>query len=360
VREDRFGTAGVHGGNAGRHEMQRTSSRGEILEIIVFAIASFLLSNLGTWILFFLVPLQMIYARRGQRALILCAATSFALLLLFSAYEFIFKSSRDAVSALLTAASLVPIFSLLAGIVILNLAALGRLRATVRLIVGSLVAGFCTLILYLGAMLFAEFPNAILAIFTDFSDLLQGLLTRLDAETASALSVLFEPAAMMKVFIEYSLRTYIFLYFLIIAIAWFIGDAIASRMYAPERRAERPRLSTFRLESWFLWPLIAAGALILVDRLVPITIVSAVAWNAGLIVWFLFGMQGLAIVKFIFEKHRLPRILWTLVVVGICMLLLRADLNIVLIIAIPAFGVSENWIRYRIPWDPKADDFGKE
>jgi hypothetical protein len=185
-------------------------------------------------------------------------------------------------------------------------------------------------------------------------------LERLDTESAGLFASLLEPASLMRDFIDYSLRTYVFMYFLVLAFAWFTGGAIASRMYVPGQRTQRPRLSAFRMESFYLWPLIAAGAMILLDRLMPISIVSAVGWNVGLVVWFLFGMQGLAIAKFVFEKHRLPRILWTLTIAGICILLLRVDLNIVLIIAIPLLGVSENWIRYRISRDPEADDFGKE
>ncbi len=376
VREDRFGTAGVRGGDAGRHEMQRTSSRGEILEIIVFAIASFLLGSLETWAFFSFIPLQMIYMRRGQRALILSSALSFVLLMFVGAYYFIFRSDRDAVSALQYAAQLVPVLSLLAGIIVINLKALCMVRATVRLIFGSLVSGLCTLILYLGAMLFTEFPNAVLAFFTEISNNVRNLFAILDVELISSLAAFLEPTALMERVIFYMLRGYTFMYFLMLSFSWFVGGALASRMYFPGQGAIRPRLSAFRLENWFLWPLIAAGALILLDKLIPIAIISAISWNIGLIFMFLFGIQGLAIVKFVFEKHRLPRIIWTLFMAMICIMLIRtfwtlvltgmkimpfsADLNIVLIIAIPAFGVSENWIRYRIPWDPKADDFGKE
>jgi hypothetical protein len=37
-------------------------------------------------------------------------------------------------------------------------------------------------------------------------------------------------------------------------------------------------------------------------------------------------------------------------------LLASPGIGIVVLIGIPAFGVSENWIRYRIPLDSATDD----
>ncbi len=71
---------------------------------------------------------------------------------------------------------------------------------------------------------------------------------------------------------------------------------------------------------------------------------------------FLYGLQGLAIIRFIFEKHGVPRFLWLLVIVGLAMLSASPRAGPFVILAVPAFGVSENWIRYRVPRDAEPTE----
>jgi asparagine N-glycosylation enzyme membrane subunit Stt3 len=69
----------------------------------------------------------------------------------------------------------------------------------------------------------------------------------------------------------------------------------------------------------------------------------------GLVLLFLYGLQGMAILRFLFEKHGIPRILWLLLVAGLAVLAASPRAGRVVILAVPLFGVSENWIRYRVP-----------
>ncbi len=350
--------------------MQKTSSRGENLEIIIFSVAAFLVCYLRTSIFFFLVPLQVLFIRRGARALALSSAASFAFILLLYLYTFIFETGRDAASALMMVTQLIPIFCALAGLMTVDLLPSDRLRGALRLCIGALVAGGGAILLFLSFLFLEGYPDAVLSLFTDAVQFYQVLFSNLDAETLGPFSVFLNPSSLMKTTVDVLLRTCLFWYFLILAFAWFTGGAIGFRMALPGmRKKERPRLASFRLESWYMWPLIASGAAVLLDLIVPIPAVSAAGWNVGLVVMFLFGMQGLAIVKFVLEKYGLPRFIWTIAVALLCIVVLNAinaiayrsvDLNVILVAAIPAFGVSENWIRFRIPRDPEAEDSGKE
>ena len=112
--------------------------------------------------------------------------------------------------------------------------------------------------------------------------------------------------------------------------------------------AASARLASFRLESHYLWPFIASWAGIGLGLLVDLGVVSYVVWNVGLVMLFLYGLQGLAILRFLFEKRGLPRLLWLLLVVGLVVLAASPRAGIVVVFGIPLFGVSENWIRYRV------------
>jgi hypothetical protein len=95
-----------------------------------------------------------------------------------------------------------------------------------------------------------------------------------------------------------------------------------------------------------------------VDLFFGISFWAYIAWNVGLVVLFVYGLQGLAIIRFLFEKHGVPRFLWLLLIVGLALLAASPRAGIFVILAVPVFGVSENWVRYRIPRDAEPTEQG--
>ncbi|HTP58461.1 MAG TPA: DUF2232 domain-containing protein, partial [Spirochaetia bacterium] len=120
--------------------------------------------------------------------------------------------------------------------------------------------------------------------------------------------------------------------------------------------------SAFRLEGFWLWVLIGALALILADLFFgsrlsgPAMYAQYAAWNIGLIVVFLYGLQGLAIARFLFEKNGLPRLLWLLLLVVLAVLGASPRVGFFVILGLAAFGVSENWVRLRVVADRKPNE----
>jgi hypothetical protein len=88
--------------------------------------------------------------------------------------------------------------------------------------------------------------------------------------------------------------------------------------------------------------------LVLADLFFGISYWAYAAWNIGLVLLFLFGLQGMAIMLFIFEKHRVPRLFWFLLVGGLVVLAASPGAGLFIVLAVPVLGISENWIRYRI------------
>ena len=195
----------------------------------------------------------------------------------------------------------------------------------------------------------AAFQQAVTSLFVEISKTLSAVFTPADAVTGSLLSPLLEPAKLRQISEAYLLRSLVADYLMLLTFTWWAGQAAAARTAAFFGVRPRFHFAAFRLEGGWLWPLIAAGALVLADLFFGISFWAYAAWNAALVFLFLYGLQGLAILRYIFEKHGLPRLFWLLLLVAIAVLAASPRVGLFVMIAVPAFGVSENWIRYRVP-----------
>jgi len=197
----------------------------------------------------------------------------------------------------------------------------------------------------------AAFQSSMAGLFVDISKTLSAVFAPADAVAGSMLAPLLQPQKLRQIAEAYFLRTVVADYLMLLAFSWWAGQAAASRSAALFRVRPRFHFALFRLEGGWLWPLIAAGALVLADLFFGISFWAYAAWNVGLGVMFLYGLQGLAVLRFLFEKHGLPRMLWLLLIVVIGVLAASPRVGMFVMIALPVFGVSENWIRYRVPRD---------
>ena len=188
------------------------------------------------------------------------------------------------------------------------------------------------------------------ALFADVSKSLSGVFApTADTGAAAVFLQMLQPDRLRKVSEAYLLRSLLADYMVLLAFSWWAGQASANRSRALAGFPPVFKLSRFRLEAVWLWPLIASGALVLADLFFGISVLAYAAWNVGLVLLFIFGLQGMAIVLFLFEKYRVPRLLWFLLIVGLVILAASPGAGVFIVLAIPVLGISENWIRYRIP-----------
>jgi hypothetical protein len=333
-----------------------TSARSRILEAFLFAVSSVVLYNLWIGLLFFLVPLQVVAARRGQSGF-LPAAGLFLVMAVGVSVVRAAAAARGVDWGGLVAAEAAILLTLLVGLGMVNLRALGGFRGLTRLLAATLAVGLLAIPLFLIVPGLPGFRKAMEGVFSDITKTLQSLVSPAGA-APSFLGPLLQPAELMRISVEYFLRSFLLDVFVLLGFSWWAGTAAAARTATPGLRRPAPRLAAFRLEAFYLWPLIAAWAAILLDLVVGISIASYVAWNVGLVLLFLYGLQGLAIVRFLMEKHHLPRLLWWVLLAFLAVLLASPRGSLFVVIAVPAFGVSENWVRYRIRGD--SDQSGKE
>jgi uncharacterized protein YybS (DUF2232 family) len=138
-------------------------------------------------------------------------------------------------------------------------------------------------------------------------------------------------------------RNYLFSYFLVMSSSWLIAD----RFYARVSGRSSFNLLFFRVPESLLWPIIAAWAGVLLDSTVGIPVIGFLFWNYGMILLFLYALQGIGVLKYLFGRHGVSRLIQMLVVFSAAVVMLTPRLNLVLIVGIPLLGLSEYWVHYR-------------
>jgi hypothetical protein len=332
--------------------MMRSTLGGRFLESLLFAVSSLVLYLFGVGRVLFLVPLQVISVRRGTAGLASAAGIAVVVLTAIRLAGLLPAPLEE--GALLTSGAEVAMFVLLAGgLAVANLRLSGT-RALVRLLAAA--GCVCLAGAPLVAVLAAS-PAVISLVdgaFADTSRMLQSIFATGDSVAGTVLEALIVPDMLKAMIREYLLHSFVLAVFALLAFSWWAGSTAAARTPQPAA-VPRWRFAAFRLESWWLWPLIASLALVAADLLglgerAPgswASYASYAAWNAALVMLFLFGLQGLAILRFWLEKRRLARAVWPLVVALVLVALATPRLNAVAAVVLPLFGASENWVRYR-------------
>jgi hypothetical protein len=338
--------------------MRTTSSRGRILEVSLFAIGSVLFTRLGLGALFFLIPLQIVRVRRGRGGLYLAVGIVLVLLAGCSIYDYSFSYGGTDAAAILAGFDFVETLLFILGLVIVNAGLLDRYRGLLRLLAATMTTALIAIPICLLAPRIPAFPAAMQQLFERLAGIFKdGVALAGPTVPESPVTQILTPSDLMSIFSVYAARCFLLSYFITLTLGWWGGTLIAARTVRfGQAHLPVPRLAGFHLDGYFVWALIGGGALILLDRIIYIPALSYPAWNLGLVVFFLYGLQGLAILKFLFEKYRLPRLLWALFLVLIAFALISTQAGIIVMIAIPAFGVSENWLRLRVPRGPEAED----
>jgi hypothetical protein len=335
--------------------MQQKSAGARILEVLLYTLPSLILYHTGIGIALFLIPLQIVASRRGIRGYLACAGAFLAVILGMRFYPWV-ASRGTTPPDLLVYMELATVVLLLLGLAGANMPLRRRPRTLMLLLGISVVAGLAAIPAAVLLSRSAAFQQSMQGLFAEISGMLGTVFATSDTVTGSLLSTLLEPSRLRQLSEAVLARSLLLDYFALLAFSWWAGQAASARTASVFGVPPRFRFAEWRLEGFWLWPLIASGALVLADLFFGISFWAFGAWNAGLVVLFLFGLQGMAILRFLFEKHGIPRFLWLLLVAGVVMLAASPRVGLFVIVALPVFGVSETWIRYRVPRDPAPSE----
>lgn len=140
------------------------------------------------------------------------------------------------------------------------------------------------------------------------------------------------------------LKTFLPVFELLILFLWRLAELIDARL-----RGAGPGLTlrNFRTPQALLWPVIFCWLLNLVDLIFPLGRLAWVFWNAGLALLVIYGIQGLGVAQSFLDRWKIRRGLQVLLLFVFLSLLARPVAGLVLMIAVPVLGISENWVKYR-------------
>jgi hypothetical protein len=331
--------------------MYQKSAGGRWLEILLFTLSSLFLYHTGVGIVLFLIPLQVVASRRGLRGLLISTSVFMAVFLAIRFYPAVVNRGGS-LPDILGSMEIGVVALFLLGMIAVNFPLRRRPRTLAMLLAATGAAALAALPIALWLPTQAGFQQSMANLFVEISKTLAGVLSPVDSVGGSLLTPLLEPAKLRQISEAYLLRSLAADYAMLLSFSWWAGQAASARTAALFGVRPTFRFAEFRLEGWWLWPLIAAGALVLADLFFGISFLAYAAWNVGLVLLFLFGLQGMAILRFLFEKHGIPRLLWLLLLIVLAVLAASPRAGLFVLLTVPVFGVSENWIRFRVPHSP--------
>ncbi len=327
--------------------MYQRSTGGLWLEVVLFTLSSLFLYLTGM-VPLFLIPLQVVASRRGMQGLVAASGVFLVVFLGIRLFPLVRSEGASGLN-ILVVIEIAFVLVLLIGMVIVNFPLRKRPRTLVMLLSATAVAGIAAIPSALLLSGYAPFQQSMTNLFVDASKMFSGVIASADVTAGSLFASLLVPAKLQELALAYLLRSFLADVVVLLSFSWWAGQASAARTSAIFGVRSTFRFSAFRLEGWYLWPLIFSGALILLDLVFGISFWAYAAWNVGLVLLFLYGLQGMAILRFLFEKHGIPRMLWLLLIAGLVFLAASPRAGLFVILAVPFFGISENWIRYRVP-----------
>ncbi len=330
--------------------MELDSPRAYWIDVIGLGLASVLMFRFGLLRLLFLVPIQLVWIRRGEQAAISSSAVTLLGIAAASAASVMQVSAVAGGARALVVLDVVFVLAMLAGLFTMNsprvrvqvgegsreLTTAERAIATVLL--GAALLGPVLLWISRGAT-----ADQLIAVQVE---LIRPLLEATGATTD-------EVWALTELVVGAILSGVLFGFLLLVAANWWVGMLVAfrTRLRLPAGNPVMERLSSyapaqFVLPAWFVWALIVAWAGVLGSIVFDFQGLSYVFWNAGFVTLALYAMQGISILLHFAERRKLARGTRMMFAAGLVLGLLIPGLNIVIGLGLPGLGVSEMWVDF--------------
>ena len=316
------------------------------IEIGVFAAVSLGLHLLAPGVFLFLIPLQVLVVRRGS------SAFGCAVLLLASLAALVelamggMRATLPAAESYLHNIQLFLSAALLGGLWLVNEPRVLPYRHLLRIIIVTGAAGLVAIPFIGGLMSDPEFSRAMLEYVAD-----QPLL-RMNLNASAGLDAPPPNIAAIEQFAtmigEILLRGVLFLYLVYLVTAWWLGSLWGARTVGMQ--SPIGRLVAFRLEPWCIWAILLSGAVVLGDALLgDIGLLSYVGWNVFSVFLFLFALQGIGVLKWLYQRYNVPGPMRVMIGVVLVFMLFRPVLTFVPVFGLPLLGISETWVDFKRP-----------
>lgn len=284
----------------------------------------------------FLVPLAVIGKRHGPEWLGTAALVTGGVVLATRITSLIRLGVEWDLAVLLL--EMLPPAVFLGGLYLLETRLLVGVRRVYRLLQAVMITGAVSVPVIL---LVSSSDTAMGALREQF-ELLHAMFTGPEADTA-ALGRYATVDGMMEAVFDLLLSTFLFVYAVMLAGNWYLGELIGART----RGVEPLRLRDYRLPEVFVWVLVAALSGALLSLVGNIGVFEHLAWNGVFIILFLYGVQGIGIIWSLLDRWDVARGIRIGVGAALAFLLLVPGANLLVVLGVPGLGVAETWIHFR-------------
>ncbi|MEE8441774.1 MAG: DUF2232 domain-containing protein [Spirochaetia bacterium] len=331
-------------------------------DVVGLAVAAVLLFRSGLLLLVFLIPIQIVWVRRGERAGLLSSGFFLGALAFLKFVDYLrIRSMLNGASGglgLLFLDIVLPV-AFLAGLYLLNTP-----RLIMRVADGvhelSVVERFgatvlTAAIIYVPTIVLVYLSGSVDGIIAAQVELISSLLIVVDATADEIL-------ALTRLVIRIFLSGFLFGFFIILVGGWWLGTGLALgkrlALPGPNEVAERLRMlsiTRFCVPGVMIWIVIAAWGAVLVSMLVDVGWLSFVMWNFAFLTLAMYAIQGLAVIWHLLDRRKIARAQRVGLAVALVIGLLIPGLNLVFLLGLPGLGISEVWVNYH-RFDSNGDE----
>lgn len=305
------------------------------------AVLSLIMSLSGFLLLFFMVPLQVIAIRRGEKGFLISAMGVF-----FGNLVLKLILSPEAVSAGIPMTADIAVFLiLLGGLYAVNFK-LKAYKGVIRFLIVTVGAAIASLpvLLYLSSD-----PSFVEMMKGQIDSVLVMLQKAFPGETVFGS---LTTDAMYSIFRNSFLSSYLAVFSFIVALSWRIGLRFGLRSIG--RESDMPKIEELNVPERLVWFLFVPLTLVLLKILLAgrgmdlnTGIVGFAVSNSLYIMVALYGLQGFGLLQYLMVKKKVNPGIRRMTSWSIPLALLIFPLNLVVLILLPGLGVSELWINYR-------------
>lgn len=319
--------------------MEVSLQKRHLLIFSVLTAVSILIFQISVVFFLLAIPLFIIYQRYGFRYLSLAGF----LVALVIVIETIIRGSGIEGSNLrhfLIVAELVYPLSIIGGVIGISWYRKRTLYSLIAVSAAFAVISFPIILYYSGN---AEIVNLLKNQIIFVSDMFRETVTAADSFESSVLVNELHPDLIIESTLKLVFRNYIFAYLIMLTGGWFVADSIEKRL----KKKQQFKLVNFVVPEVMIWPLIIVLAGVLLDVFFGMSWLGYIMWNSTFIMIFLYGLHGIGLIKYHLDKYKIPGSGRRLIAISTIVVLLMPGVNLVVLIGIPVFGISELWIRYR-------------
>ncbi len=323
--------------------LEQGSSR-RLRDVSIAVILAAVFSQFGFLLFFFTVPLYTLYYRKGFSDLLTASGAVIVILIGLSFWKTRLVTDTDLRTALIVIEMMIPMLLMLGLFFVIDvIPVISGYRRLIRMLMATAAAMLVFVPVYLLLSENQVFTEAVRAQLNAVAGVFTGGGAE-SYETEVMKSYLGEEGLIgyMKNFYRKSAGA---IYFLILMISSRAADLVLFRF----GRRDVLKLINFKVPEIMLWPMLLTAVAVLVEvfDLIQLGVVSSIVWNAGFILLFLYGMQGLAIVRSLFIRFKVPNGLRLMTEFILIMVLVMPGINLIVIIGLPVLGISETWINLR-------------